>query len=184
MAQTQFEEETSSKGLQVKVLFWPHVRISKADQRPASLELCRIVKDAFPLGTTEAFSKRLGLHDDDFESDYFQTLYLHYHPLLAQAHWQLAEAHPVSLLTADEIQGEIDKKEDKVAQYRKQAPVCWLLISTNGFEAPPAKSVDDSILARVYRSSFDGVVLFDELMERAYRLRVAAGPAPRSAPRI
>jgi len=176
MARTQFEDETGVRGLRVNAGFWPGIRMSKAEQRPAALDLHRIVKDEFPLGTTGVLCKRLGELDDDFESEYFQTLHLRYHPHIESSHWLLAEAQPVSLLTAAEIQTEIEKKEAKIERYLQRASTCWLLISTNGFEAPPAKVLDYGILGRRYHSSFDGVVLFDDLMERAYRLSVHARP--------
>lgn len=73
---------------------------------------------------------------------------------------------------ADEIRSVIASKESRLTGYRARAPRCWLLVVANGFDPSTATSIDDDALTATYESSFDRVVLLDDAMWTAHRLRL------------
>jgi hypothetical protein len=169
VAQKRYVEATGVLGLGVHVVFPPGVRVSKSDQLPVGEELFRIVAQYFPSRMTTSCVKDLRALDD-FESNWFSMIRLHFHPELTRSIWQEAAAHWVPMLSAAEIQDVISAKEGSVERYRMRAPICWLLVVANGFDAASAYSIDASAIAGTYESSFDGVILFDDVMNRAHRL--------------
>lgn len=169
-AQARHQQETGPTGLHVSAAFARGLEITKTDQEPACQELLSIVRSNFSPDTKERFSKRLGGYR--FGARYFSAVSLHFHPEVPSSGWQLAEANAVLRHAADEIQSVIASKEARLTGYRARAPRCWLLVVTNGFDPSTATSIDDDALTATYESSFDGVVLLDDAMWTAHRLRL------------
>jgi hypothetical protein len=171
MAHTRYVERTGVVGLKVDVLFEPGLRLEKADQESTADELMEIVSVHFPCPTQDIVVKELRVVDD-FRSRRLAMVRLHFHPEIPRSHWQEAAAHWTPILSRDEIQAAITAKEGNVSRYRGRAPTCWLLVTANGFGADAAHSIDDSAKVGIYESSFDGVVLLDDMARKAYRLAI------------
>ncbi len=172
MAYRRYIKETAIVGLAVKVLFLPNARPTKSDQILASQELFGIVASHFPQATSEVTNLELSCRDD-FNSLWFSAIWLHYHPALQRSIWQPVNAWWVPQLSAGNIQKEIEKKEVKLPNYRNRTPRVWLLIVTDGFDGSTASSFGDDTLSQEYVTSFDGVVVLEDALNKATVLRLS-----------
>lgn len=165
-AQKQYLATTGVAGLRASVIFHAHTTPTKRDQDGAAEELFTLVARHFPR-VPSSIERRTLREGDDFTSKWFSSVWLHFHPQVPRSRWQAIQAWGVPRLLGKELQEVIARKEPRVAQYRHRTREVWLLIVVNGFDAATALSVDVDALSRTYATRFDGVVLFDDAMDRA-----------------
>jgi len=152
--------------LRVSVCFSEAHSFGKLDQQPAADELAALVSAA--IARFDGDSVTLELHGGfDFSSARFSTIYLHRTPESRFGEWRPVQAWWVPPLTADDVQGEIDRKSPRLRDYQRRAPSIWLLLVTDGFDGSTARCVAHDVYQRSYKSPFSGVVLFEDAMNRA-----------------
>lgn len=182
-AQRLFLRSLNADCLDVKVIFRDHAQLNPRVQEAIATDLAAIVGSRIPSIPTGVFSERLE-EGTDFESDLFTSVWLHHHPNCPQSRWRPVGAWWVPLASPADIQATIqatiDRKERKVAAYRKRAEEVWLLIVLQGFSGSAAWSVDDAVFGYQFRTTFNGVVLLDHAMNRASLLTISPqGANPR-----
>lgn len=74
-------------------------------------------------------------------------------------------------MSAGDLQQVIDRKSNRVADYRARAQRVDLLIAVNGATIASAACLSDEALAVAYVTTFDGVFVLDILMRRIHELR-------------
>ncbi|MGF6699566.1 hypothetical protein OKW38_004178 [Paraburkholderia sp. MM5496-R1] len=168
-AQIGFLKDVNADCLDVKVVFREHAALRPKDQDAAATNLVAIVGSRIPSIPTGVFAARLE-EGTDFESDLFTSVWLHHHPNCPRSRWQPVSAWWVPVASPADVQATIDRKERKVAAYRKRVEDVWLLIVLQGFSGSAAWSVHDSVFAHHFCTSFDGVVLLDYAMNKAHVL--------------
>lgn len=170
-AKERFLGHVNAGGLAVKVIFRGEFVLNPRAQELAADEIAAIIVSQFRGSLSDVWEAKLE-RGKDFESDLVGTIWLHHHPALPRSLWQPVAAWSVPIASVETVREAIDRKEDKVASYRLRAPSVWLLIVMQGFSGARAWSVDDAVYVHAYRSSFDGVVLFDYAMNQAHILNI------------
>ncbi|WP_143310272.1 hypothetical protein [Burkholderia pseudomallei] len=168
-AQKLFLRRISADCLDVKVIFREHAALSPKAKDAAASDLAAIVGSRIASIPSGVLSARLEC-GTDFESDLFTSVWLHHHPNCPRSRWQPVGAWWVPVALPADVQATIDRKERKVAAYRKRVEDVWLLIVLQGFSGSAAWSVHDSVFAHRFCTSFDGVVLLDYAMNKAHLL--------------
>ncbi|WP_250501611.1 hypothetical protein [Caballeronia sp. AZ7_KS35] len=166
-ARTRFLRAIEADCLDVKVIFREHLALSQKDQDSAATKLaaivgCRIV--SIPSGVLSVRLEEV----KDFESDLFVSVWLHHHPNCPRSRWQPVSAWWVPVASPADVQTAIDKKECKVAAYRKRVENVWLLIVLQGFSGSATWSLDEAVFSHRFSTTFDGVVLLDNAMNKAH----------------
>lgn len=164
-----FLRRVNADCLDVKVVFREHVALGPKVQDAAASALAAIVGSQIASIPSGVLSARLE-SGTDFESDLFSSVWLHHHPNCPRSRWQPVGAWWVPVASPADVQATIDRKERKVAVYRKRVEVVWLLIVLQGFSGSASWSVHDSVFGHQFRTSFDGVVLLDYAMNKAHVL--------------
>ncbi|WP_413658639.1 hypothetical protein [Paraburkholderia phenoliruptrix] len=168
-AQKLFLRRINADCLDVKVVFREHAALSPKAKDAAASDLAAIVGSRIALIPSGVLSARLEC-GTDFESDLFTSVWLHHHPNCPRSRWQPVGAWWVPVALPADVQATIDRKERKVAAYRKRVEDVWLLIVLQGFSGSASWSVHDSVLEHHFCTSFDGVVLLDYAMNKAHLL--------------
>ncbi|MCO5411122.1 hypothetical protein [Ralstonia mojiangensis] len=176
-AQKHFLRSINADCLDVKVVFREHTALSPKDQDAAATDLVAIVRSRINSMPSGVLSARLE-DGTDFESALFTSVWLHHHPSCPRSRWQPVGAWWVPVASPVDIQATIDRKERKVAAYRKRVDDVWLLIVLQGFSGSAAWSLDDAVLVHRYMTTFDGVVLLDYAMNRAHLLAINTRTQP------
>jgi len=170
-AQKLFLRSLNADCLDVKVVFRNHAKLNPRVLEAVATGLAAIVLSRIPSIPTGVFAARLE-EGTDFESDLFASIWLHHHPSCPRSRWQPVGAWWVPVASAEKVQATIDKKECKVAAYRKRVEEVWLLIVLQGFSGSASWSVDDAVFSHRFSTTFNGVVLLDYAMNRASLLSV------------
>jgi hypothetical protein len=157
--------------LAVKVIFREDVVMGPREQDAAAADLAAIVLSLIPSIPEGVFAARLE-EGTDFESNLFTAVWLHHHPNCPRSRWQPVGAWWVPVASVAHVQATIDKKERKIAAYRRRVEEVWLLIVLQGFSGSASWSVDDAVFSHPFRATFDGVVLVDYAMNRANVLTI------------
>ncbi|WP_155623485.1 hypothetical protein [Burkholderia vietnamiensis] len=178
-AQKLFLKSVSADCLDVKVVFREHAALGLRAKDAAASDLAAIVGSRIDSIPSDVLSTRLE-GGTDFESDLFTSIWLHHHPNYLRSRWQPVDAWWVPVASPADVQATIDKKERKVAAYRKRVEDVWLLIVLQGFSGSASWSVHDSVFEHQFCTTFDGVVLLDYAMNKAHLL---AGARSSSLPR-
>ncbi|WP_449412407.1 hypothetical protein [Pandoraea soli] len=168
-AQRLFLRSLNADCLDVKVVFRDHENLNPRVQETVATHLAAIVGSRIPSIPTGVFAARLE-EGTDFESDLFTSVWLHHHPNCPRSRWQPVGAWWVPVASAESVQATIDKKERKIAAYRKRVEEVWLLIVLQGFSGSASWSVDDAVFSHCFSTTFDGLVLLDYAMNRAHVL--------------
>lgn len=155
--------------LAVKVIFREDVVMGPREQDAAAADLAAIVLSRIPSIPEGVFAVRLE-EGTDFESSLFTAVWLHHHPNCPRSRWHPVGAWWVPVASVDHVQETIDKKERKIAAYRKRVEEIWLLIVLEGFSGSASWSVADAVFTHPFSTTFDGVVLLDYAMNRAHLL--------------
>lgn len=158
-------------GLRVAVNFLAHGALNPRAISDAADELAGIVESHLAGPLTEKWGGSLE-SGEDFESRLFAKVWLHHLPESERSIWQPANASWVPVASIEDVRTAIERKEEKVAAYRRRAPTIWLLIVVQGFSGSSAWSVDDEVTSHFFRSSFDGIVLLDYAMNKAHVLNL------------
>ncbi|MFM0089008.1 hypothetical protein PQR46_19035 [Paraburkholderia sediminicola] len=170
-AQKRFLSSVNAECLDVKVVFREHAALSPKDQDAAATDLVAIVGSRITSIPSGMLSAKLA-DGTDFESDLFTSVWLHHHPNCPRSRWQPVSAWWVPVASPADVQATVDRKERKVAAYRKRVEDVWLLIVLQGFSGSAAWSINDAVFSHQFETTFDGVVLLDYAMNKAHRLLV------------
>jgi hypothetical protein len=170
-AQKQYASLVGRWTLTVNVLFNLNRQPYKATKQAVAGELCSLIYGHLPVLPADKYHVRLS-NPKDFRSDWITTLFLSFHPALPVGMWRPAQASWVPALTPSKIQERIVVKEEKLSVYRQRAPENWLLIVAGGIYGSSTVSIPDDTISHTYASSFDGVVLMDQLMNKAWSLKI------------
>lgn len=171
-AQSRVLARVPAPGLRVAVNFLGISALNPRAISDAADELASLAASHLGGALTEKWSACLE-SGEDFESKLFAKVWLHHQPEISRSTWQPATAWPVPVASTDDVRTAIDRKEGKVATYRRRAPTVWLLIVAQGFSGSSAWSLHDEVFTHFFQSSFDGVVLLDYAMNRAHLLNLA-----------
>lgn len=167
----RFLNAVNADCLDVKVIFRDHSVMGQREQDAAATNLAAIVRTRIPSVPEGVFASRLE-EGTDFESSLFTAVWLHHHPNCPRSRWQPVGAWWVPVASVDHVQATIDKKERKVAAYRKRVEEVWLLIVLQGFRGSASWSVDDAVFSHQFETTFNGLVLQDYAMNKAHQLLV------------
>jgi hypothetical protein len=174
-AQKRYVALVGENGMKVNAVFDVNLQPNKAAKQEMATDLFAIVSQCLPSLPPYVFKATLRNHKD-FVSKWFSSIWLHHHPDIFRGIWQPAHAWLVPRLSAEIVQERITQKEMKLQAYRKRATEVWLLIVTNGVKGSSAASIDNETFTTEYRTTFHGVVLFDEALNRVTPLRVTRSP--------
>lgn len=152
--------------LYVSIVFNMSLDIRKRDVLALTEPLVNLVAHAIPdVDGTVVINHRSDQHQ--YMPVELSSLLIARPPTLTQNFWYTAQADIVPGCTPTEIQAAIDKKRDKISQYRRSVDEIWLLIVLDGTK--PSSSVDIPTETRryVYRSGFDKTFLFENFEANA-----------------
>jgi hypothetical protein len=171
LAKSKYVLQGGRDGLQVTGIFDEAVALSKRSYESIADELVEIVVSEVPNGSTGAVRLRLE-RGSAFQSTYFTTVWLHETPMIARSDWRTANAFWTPVLHIPEIQAELARKEAHLKRYRRRVMQVWLLLVADGFDGSTSWSVENAAYGAIYKSNFDGVVLYEQAADRATTLQI------------
>lgn len=88
--------------------------------------------------------------------------------------WHFMEVWCPETDFTEQLQSEIDRKSEKVANYLKKCDECWLIVSALGFSRSTAFKPSKEMLEHIYNSPFERVFFVEAFSRDIVELKVNA----------
>jgi hypothetical protein len=156
----------------VAVHFSESVPITKGDRGAIAQGLVEVVAAHMP-----AVSESVVLdlwHNAEKSLPWIRTVRLFRADVLTRHHWANPDSGWVQLDFIDELQGVIDDKNARFAQYRRHCDECWLLVVASGSRPSGLFDPSDATRAHSYRSQFARTLFMEAFSGTLLELKTIA----------
>lgn len=171
---SSFYLENNDRPLLVQVMFRPKVNINARDTRIAKAIVRLVVETDIQPGIS------LTLKRSRENLEYFPgeivMIHVYRHPNGIENKWRASSSGYIPEITPEQLQEEIDRKEEKLSSYRSRCPEVWLLIVADDRRHPSIVDLASQSISHHYRTHFDRVFFFWNSSRRFVELQLSRMP--------
>ena len=163
--------QNRSQPLLVQILFKPRTKMGKQDVHRIAEMTVHLVEET-PIEPSRPITlKRTRENSERFPKE-IAMIHIFGQSNGKENRWRCSSAGSIPQITPGQLQEKIDKKEQKLDNYKFKCSERWLLIVADDLRVPSTVDLNESALAYRYKTRFDRVFFFWNSSRRFVELQI------------